>query len=60
MSEFKKCPKCRGRMVRSQMEIETSDTGVPSWRIPGVELAAYVCRKCGYIELYGKGRMSHE
>jgi hypothetical protein len=42
------------------MEIETSDTGVPSWRIRGAEVVAYVCGKCGYIELYDRGRMKHE
>jgi len=57
MSETKKCPRCRGRMVKRPMEIETSDSGVPSWRIPGAELVAYVCGKCGYVELYDRERM---
>jgi predicted nucleic-acid-binding Zn-ribbon protein len=57
MSEVKKCPRCRGKMVARTMEIETTDSGVPVWRIPGSQLVAYVCNKCGYIELYDRGRM---
>jgi predicted nucleic-acid-binding Zn-ribbon protein len=60
MSQTKNCPKCRGKMVRSEIEIETSDTGVPSWRIRGAELVAYVCGKCGYIEFYTRERMRRE
>jgi predicted nucleic-acid-binding Zn-ribbon protein len=56
-NEVKKCPRCRGKMVRRAMEIETTDSGVPSWRIPGTELVAFVCSKCGYIEFYDRGRM---
>jgi predicted nucleic-acid-binding Zn-ribbon protein len=57
MSEVKKCPKCHGKMARTTMEIETTDSGVPVWRIPGAQLVAYVCGRCGYIELYDRGRM---
>jgi predicted nucleic-acid-binding Zn-ribbon protein len=60
MSETKKCPKCRGKMIRRSIEVETSETGVPYWRMPGAEPVAYVCNKCGYVELYDKGRMTHE
>jgi len=57
MSEVKKCPRCGGKMVRGAMEIETTDSGVPVWRILGTELVAYVCGKCGYVELYDRRRM---
>jgi predicted nucleic-acid-binding Zn-ribbon protein len=57
MSEVKKCARCGGKMVREAMEIETTDSGVPVWRILGTELVAYVCGKCGYIELYDRRRM---
>jgi predicted nucleic-acid-binding Zn-ribbon protein len=52
MSERMKCPKCRGRMVKQVIEVETSETGVLYWRIRGTQPVAYVCGKCGYIELY--------
>ena len=57
MTEVKKCPRCGGKMVRKNMEIETTDAGVRVWRIPGIEPVAYVCGKCGYIELYDTGRI---
>jgi predicted nucleic-acid-binding Zn-ribbon protein len=44
-------------MVARIMEIETTDSGVPVWRIPGTQLVPYVCSKCGYIEFYDRGRM---
>jgi predicted nucleic-acid-binding Zn-ribbon protein len=46
-------------MAIKSLEIETSETGVPYWRIYGAEPVAYVCNKCGYIELYDKGKMAH-
>ena len=56
-TETKRCPRCRGKMAKSKLEIETTDAGVPVLRIPGIEFVAYVCGKCGYIELYDRGRM---
>jgi len=56
VGEVKKCPKCRGKMIRKLIEVETSDTGVPYWRVPGAEPVTYICSKCGYIELYDKGK----
>jgi predicted nucleic-acid-binding Zn-ribbon protein len=60
VSEFKKCPKCRGKMIRKTIEVETSETGVPYWRIPGIDLVAYICNKCGYAEIYDKEKVTHE
>jgi predicted nucleic-acid-binding Zn-ribbon protein len=57
MSETKRCPKCRGRMTKRPIEVETTDTGVRSWRIPGTELLVYVCGKCGYVEFYDREKM---
>lgn len=60
MSEVKKCPKCRSKMVKKPLEVETSETGVPYWRIYGIEPIAYICGKCGYIELYGEGKVAQK
>jgi predicted nucleic-acid-binding Zn-ribbon protein len=60
MSESKRCVKCRGRMIRKPLEIGTSEGGVPYWGIYGAKPVAYVCNKCGFIELYDKERMTQE
>lgn len=58
MNESKKCVKCGGRMIRKALEIGTSETGVPYWGIFGAKPVAYVCNKCGYIELYDQQEMT--
>jgi len=60
MSEVKKCSKCRAKMVRKLLVVETSETGVPYWGIYGAEPVAYVCNKCGFIELYDEGKMTRK
>jgi predicted nucleic-acid-binding Zn-ribbon protein len=58
MSEFeKKCPRCRGKMTSRPLEIETTDAGVPNWRIRGTEPVVLVCGKCGYIEFYDRSKI---
>lgn len=47
-------------MIRKTIEVETSETGVPYWRIPGIDLVAYICNKCGYTEIYDKEKVTHE
>jgi len=54
MNKSKSCPKCTGRMINKPLEIGTTETGLPYWGIYGVTLVAYVCNKCGYIELYNR------
>jgi len=44
-------------MIQKPLEIGTSETGVPYWGIYSAKPVAYVCNKCGYIELYDKERM---
>jgi predicted nucleic-acid-binding Zn-ribbon protein len=58
MSKSKKCPKCEGRMIEKPLEIETSEGGLPYWGIYSAKPVAYVCNKCGYIELFDKERMT--
>lgn len=45
-------------MIEKSLEIGTSETGVPYWRIYSAKPVAYVCNKCGYIELYDKEKMT--
>jgi predicted nucleic-acid-binding Zn-ribbon protein len=52
-NEAKKCPKCGGEMEKTEL-IPPSTLG-DFWR-PRTILP-YVCRKCGYIELYEKVKM---
>jgi predicted nucleic-acid-binding Zn-ribbon protein len=58
LSESKRCAKCKGRMIEKPLEIGTSETGVPCWGIYNAKPVAYVCNKCGFIELYDKERMT--
>ncbi|NWG11481.1 hypothetical protein HXY33_07050 [Candidatus Bathyarchaeota archaeon] len=58
--EVKKCPKCRGKMIRKLIEVETSETGVLYWRVPGAEPVVYICNKCGYMEFYDKGKTTEK
>ena len=58
MSEGKRCPRCKGKMMSKPLGIETTESGVPSWRISGTEVAVFVCGKCGHIEFYDRKRMS--
>lgn len=45
-------------MIEKSLEIGTSETGVPYWRIYSAKPVAYVCNKCGYIEFYDKEKMT--
>jgi len=45
-------------MIEKPLEIGTSEGGVPYWGIYGAKPVAYVCNKCGYIELYDRERMA--
>jgi len=58
MNEVKRCPRCQGKMMSKPLGIETTESGVPSWRIAGTEVAVFVCGKCGHIEFYDRKRMS--
>lgn len=58
MSEFKKCPKCDGRMAREE---ETLGDFFGCIRNPkyiealkGEKIEPYICRDCGYLEFYKK------
>jgi predicted nucleic-acid-binding Zn-ribbon protein len=50
MSEVKKCPKCGGEMEETELLPRSTLGGFWKPRI----ILPYVCRKCGYIELYEK------
>jgi predicted nucleic-acid-binding Zn-ribbon protein len=44
-------------MTSRPLEIETTESGVPSWRIRGTEPVVLVCGKCGYIEFYDREKI---
>jgi predicted nucleic-acid-binding Zn-ribbon protein len=58
MTKSIKCAKCGGRMISKPVEIGTTETGLPYWGIYGVTPVAYVCNKCGYVELYDRERIT--
>jgi predicted nucleic-acid-binding Zn-ribbon protein len=58
MGKSKRCTKCKGRMIEKPLEIGTSEIGVPYWGIYSTKPVAYVCDKCGYIELYDREKMA--
>jgi hypothetical protein len=47
-------------MIETPLDIGTSETGLPYWGIYGAKPVAYVCNKCGYVELYDRERMTQE
>lgn len=58
MSEVKKCPKCRGKMVKGSeqtlggvFECTRRESGKPEDQWVTV-VQPYYCESCGYIELY--------
>jgi predicted nucleic-acid-binding Zn-ribbon protein len=58
MTKSRICAKCKGKMFEKPLEIGTSEGGVPYWGIYGAKPVAYVCNKCGYIELYDRERIT--
>jgi predicted nucleic-acid-binding Zn-ribbon protein len=52
MNETKKCPKCRGEMEKAELLPRSTLGGF--WK-PRTILP-YVCRKCGYVELYEEAK----
>jgi len=61
MSEVKKCPKCKGEMIKgSKGSLERNfacTRGEPNPEVPqNVKVQSYYCKKCGYIEFYRESR----
>jgi len=59
--ENKKCPKCEGEMKRGNvagralMQFMTGDPNKLFGLVRGVRKTnAYMCQKCGFIEMYGE------
>jgi predicted nucleic-acid-binding Zn-ribbon protein len=48
MSEIKKCPKCGAEMKKEELVPHSTLGGF--WKPR--RILPYVCRECGYIELY--------
>lgn len=56
MSEVKKCPKCRGEMVKAGRMVAMSGGGMTFVKGDFIAnlIIPFYCKKCGYIELYRK------
>ena len=57
LSEVKKCPKCRGEMIRGSKENLEGNfactRGEPNPEVPQiVKVQSYYCKSCGYMEFY--------
>jgi len=48
LSEVKKCPKCGGEMEKGELLPRSTLGGF--WKPK--RILPYVCKRCGYIELY--------
>jgi predicted nucleic-acid-binding Zn-ribbon protein len=55
MSEAKKCPKCGGEMEEGETRPLLTLGGFLKPR----SILRYVCKNCGYIELYEESQIRH-
>ena len=49
-----KCPKCGGSNVKKEEMVLHGESGV--WSFKSTEVIAFICNKCGFMELYYKGK----
>jgi predicted nucleic-acid-binding Zn-ribbon protein len=48
------CPKCNGASVRKEEAVLHGESGV--WSFKSIEVITFICDKCGFMELYYKGK----